>query len=137
MCNITETTTLKRVGYKVVALKNGKYYSTFTGQELSVGEVPEPPLYCKRLCGYWNTDLDDQPLSTLGFANPKFRGYSAAYITKSDAIDLIDRMRHYFVASGFKLVIVKIKFKGKVRLNEYRSDELIAGKEIAYINHIY
>ena len=133
MCNIYHnTTSRKRTGYKILAMKDGKFYSTFTGQEIGIGIVAKVPSNAIRLSAYWNDLIDTEPIETLGFYNPEFDGYSSAFIDEDDAKYLYSKMLDNRLRRNYKLVIVKITFKTTVT-GSYRNRTLICGNEITKI----
>ena len=137
MCNINGYSR-KRIGYKVLAVKDGKFYSTFTGQEIKVGAVPLPPEYCKRLSDYWNIYLNDDPLRAKSFYNPEFVGYTSVFTDKDNANKLFSKFKRF--TSSFKPVVVKIEFKGLTAAGTYDFNDddvnIIAGKYIKSITVI-
>jgi len=141
MCLLSLETSRKRIGYKVLALLNGKYHSSFTGQELTIGKVPKPPIHCMPLTNYWNGAIQDIPLHACPFHTNRFEGYTSAFIYRSDALQLLSKMSHYHLlnvtmSDNIRLVVVKIKFKSKtVRKAFYQGNKnIIAGKEIESIS---
>ena len=137
MCNINGYSR-KRIGYKVLAVKDGKFYSTFTGQEIKVGAVPLPPEYCKSLSYYWNRYLGDDPLTDKPFYNPEFVGYTSAFTNKDNANKLFSNFKAY--SSLCKPVVVKIEFKDLTAAGTYDFNDndvnIIAGKYIKSITII-
>ena len=133
MCNIYHnTTSRKRTGYKILAMKDGKFYSTFTGQEIGIGVVAKAPSNAIRLSKYWNDLMDTTPIEALGFYNPALNGYSSAFIDEDDAKYLYSRMLATTLTRNYKLVIVKIMFKVAI-IGSYTSRALICGNEITKI----
>lgn len=134
MCTRTDKISKKRTGYKVLLKKDGKYYSSFTGQRIKVGNVPDPPKHAYRLSGYWSADLDNLRFNKCGFYDSSFAGFTAAYIFKDAAIELLSKIV-YFVHAGYTPVIVKITF-AVAFVGEYRDNAVIAGTKITKLNEV-
>lgn len=97
-------------GYKVVAIKDDKFYSSFTGQKFRVGRVSKPPKYCKKLSDYWAL-FNGVSLSARPFYNPSYIGYSSAFVEKADAQELLFRMTKFrAIEEDYTLIIVKVVF---------------------------
>jgi len=138
MCELTGNKTKKRVGYKVLAYKDGKFYSTFTGQLFKTGKVKKAPKYCKRLDTYWNGYLDREPLKCQGFYRPFFDGKTSAFTKKSDLNFLYNRIAGSCLKRGYKLIKTKITFEGD-RFEGYyeiKARPIIAGDTIKSIEII-
>ena len=133
MCDITGKTR-KRTGYKVLALKNDKYYSTFTGQEIKVGKVPMPPVRCNRISDNWSKSLDITPLKQCSFYNKSFVGKTAVFLSLIDAKEKCTYIA-VTVFKDFQIVIVKIVFSGIVYSGVYDAP-IIAGDTIKSIELI-
>lgn len=111
MCYLTEKTKFKsRTGYKVLAEKNGKFYSTFTGQELKVGKVPLPPKHGKRLSNeFWNRSIDSELFRELPFYRSDFVGKTSIFTNKKSCKHLYSIMkREEKINDKFNLVMVKM-----------------------------
>lgn len=134
MCEIIGKTN-KRIGYKVLAYKNNKYYSTFTGQEIKSGTVPKAPKYCRRLSSFWNDQVVDGRLSSCGFYNKDFANKTSAFIDVFYARKLARDIKRYICDGSYSIVIVKITFTGVVFYGNYSSceDNIIAGDNIKTI----
>lgn len=128
MCTLTGITR-RKIGYKVVAIKDGKFYSTFTGQELKVGAVPKAPDTGKRLSGSWSYKAEGN-LKFADFYDSNYDGFTAAFVDKSDAKYLSKRILSYLIYDTYSIVIVKITFKGLANKGRYDADDIIAGKFI-------
>ena len=133
MCNITNIKTNRRIGYKVLAYDNNKFYSTFTGQEMKVGKVEEPPFRCKKLSDYWNTDLDYN-LKTCGFYNHNFAGKTSAFIDKEEAIYLLNNINKEMFK--FTAILVKITFGSITYKGTYHNIPVICSDTIKSIEII-
>ena len=121
MCDITDKKSNRRTGYKVLAHKEEKFYSTFTGQEISVGQVSKAPRRCKRLWDYWNSNLDYNLLKTFLFYNPLIDGKLFVFNFKKDCKEFIKggiRATNK-VFYDYKLVTVKIIFDGETIVGSY------------------
>jgi len=129
----------KRVGYKFLYMKSGKFYSSFTGQQIKVGKVPKAPLKAKRLTNYWNDLLDTKVMSNLPFYNPKFAGMTSAFINKRDAYDffnIIASSNFIRFDSAMIPVLVKITFRAPVFEGVYSWSKVIASNYIDKIERI-
>jgi hypothetical protein len=134
MCEIIGKTR-KRMGYKVLAYKNNKYYSTFSGQEIKLGTVPQAPSYCRRLSSFWSDQILDGRLSSCGFYNKKFANKTSAFIDVYNARRLARDIKTYLSDKSYSIVIVKITFTGVVFYGNYSNSEgnIIAGDNIKTI----
>lgn len=135
MCTRSDKISKKRTGYKVLFKANGKYYSSFTGQRIKVGNVPDPPKHAYRLADYWNGDLDNLRFNKCYFYDSSFAGFTTAYIFKDAAIELLSRMKVFFVHAGYTPVIVKITF-AVAFIGVYRDNAVIAGTKITKLNEV-
>jgi hypothetical protein len=135
MCTRSDKISKKRTGYKVILKKDGKYYSSFTGQRIKVGDVPDPPKHAYRLSGYWSSDLDDQIFNKCGFYDSSFAGFTAAYIFKDAAIELLRNMKYISIDPDYIPVIVKITL-AVAFVGEYRDNAVIAGTKITKLNEV-
>ena len=135
MCTISGPSR-KRVGYKFLYMKSGKFYSSFTGQQIKVGKVPKAPLKAKRLTNYWINILDTKIMSNLPFYNPEFDGMTSAFIDKRDAYDffnIIASSNFIRFDSAMIPVLVKITFRYPIFDGAYNLRRIIASN---YINKI-
>lgn len=135
MCTRSDKISKKRTGYKVLFKKDGKYYSSFTGQRIKVGNVPDPPKHAFRLSSYWSKDLDYHMFNKCAFYDSSFAGFTTAYIFKDVAIELLSRMKVCFVYADYTPVIVKITF-AVAFIGEYRDNAVIAGTKITKLNEV-
>lgn len=136
MCTL-QNETKKRKGYKVLAYKANKYYSTFTGQEIKCGTVPKAPDYCRRLSYLWNADAEDTQLSKCCFYSKKFANKTSAFIKLVDAKDLAQSINLDLVDKSYSIVVTKILFTGTVFSGLYDSKLIIASDNIKSIKTIY
>lgn len=122
MCIVTNIKTNRRIGYKIMAIKQDLkskttlFFSGFTGQEITVGKVPLPPKRCNRLINAWNQDLDIKELKNLAFYNKEMIGKTSAFLS-------IDDLKKPFISIlatasarriGYRSAIVKITFDKEV-----------------------
>ena len=119
-----------KTGYKVLALIEDKLYSSFTGELYTLGKVPLPPKYCKRLAD-WNDKLDCKELRDCLFYNSDYIGYSGAYLELRDATKFKPILYSWEFIDN--LVIVKIVFSGKVFCGYYHGNTIIAGNYVKSI----
>lgn len=134
MCEITDKKSCIRTGYKMLAYRDGKFYSTFTGQEISVGQVPKAPERGNRLCTCWTFELDDRPLKEIIAYNPQFDGKTAAFIRKADCQNQIRSTQYWSeMLSDHELVMVKIVFGNTTYKGQYGSESIIASDVIKSI----
>lgn len=137
MCTVTNIKTNRRIGYKALAYKDDKFYSSFTGQEMKIGKVPFPPVIAERLSFSWNNRLDKYPLKSCSFYNSDFAGKTSAFIEKDDAKRLNDSLIDYCaIRSDYRFVLVKIIFDGDVFLGDYHEDPVIISDTIRSIEII-
>lgn len=132
MCNLFNSKSRLKTGYKVLAIKDGKYYSTFTGQEIKVGIVKKAPANCNRLSIHWNSDVE-AGIKTSGFYYANFNGKTGAFTSLDDAFDLYKKVRALMRYPKYKAVLVKIVFDGIVIEGEYKCAPIIAGDTIKSI----
>lgn len=136
MCDITNKKTNRRIGYKVLVYRDGKYYSTFTGQEIKVGKVSMPPTYVKRISSYWNSRVDDHPLCACVFYNAKFKGKTSAFINKQHGERFYLHLSYATLFTEGEIVLVKITFINNVFVGEYQGKSIIASDMIKSIKQI-
>jgi len=138
MCELTGKTTNRRTGYKVLAYKDNKFYSTFTGQQIKVGKVPMPPVRCNRLSNNWNDNLDDMTLKTFCFYHKTFVGKTSAFVDKLDAIVLYNNIKEKILFDNtLEVVLTKITFDNTTHIGSYQEYNIIASdiiKSIKIIN---
>ena len=135
MCTIYNKTN-RQVGYKVIAVKDDKFYSTFTGQEYKIGKVPKCPNNGTRLSDYWSSAVEFDLKSTM-FYNRKYAGFSGAFIDKNSAISLLEYIKGLIINDNYNIIIAKVIFKGEVHIGDYCNSEIIAGKEFKSIKPLY
>lgn len=135
MCNLSNSKSRLKTGYKVLAIKNDKYYSTFTGQEIKVGIVKKAPKECKRLSHYWSSDIE-YGVEVCGFYNRKFNGKTGVFTFLNDAYILYRNVKYQMRDSNYKPVLVKIVFDGIVINGDYRHHPIIAGHTIKSITRV-
>lgn len=123
MCNIKEITSEHKVGYKVLARKDGKFYSSFTGQEITVGKVPEIDIHGREkytyLSYHWNNDVKYLKPLSWSFFKPNFLGKTSAFVDVADAMLLATPVRDMLVDHSYEIVVVKITFDGVTYSGEY------------------
>lgn len=140
MCDLNNIKTNRRIGYKLLAIKKDKpgfFYSSFTGQRIKPGKVPNPPVWANRLTHYWNSDLDSYPLRRCYLFNPKFAGMTSAFLTKEDLYDCLIRYSNVsYTSKEYKLVKVKITFEKEVFLGNYWERKVICSSYIKNIEII-
>lgn len=118
MCIIFNQKSKVKVGYKMVAInKDKKIFSSFTGQELTVGKVPLPPTWCKIISSGWNSMLRNNQLKILGFYDENYAGKTSAFLELVDAKVCLSV--HKSMDPNYELTIVKIEFDSDVFLGEY------------------
>lgn len=135
MCTLSNSKSRLKTGYKVLAIKDGKYYSTFTGQEIKVGIVKKAPKECKRLSHYWSLDIE-YGVEVCGFYNRKFNGKTGAFTSLNDAFALYIEVRALMRYPNYKAVLVKIVFDGIIINGNYRHHPIIAGHTIKSITKV-
>lgn len=137
MCVIFNQKSKVKVGYKMVAInKEKEVFSSFTGQELTIGKVPLPPTWCKIISSGWNSMLKNNQLKTLGFYNENYAGKTSIFLKLVDAKAFLSI--HKSMDPNYELIIVKIKFDSDVFLGEYYVSDygfckIIAGNSIKSI----
>ncbi|MBN1183454.1 MAG: hypothetical protein JXB49_14270 [Bacteroidales bacterium] len=141
MCTVYNTITKKRIGYKVMATDGkGNFYSTFTGQQIEVGQVPHPPEYCERLSNFWSTDLNMYPLQRCSFYNKNYVGKTCAFTDKKSARAFYKEMQlnwpWYGNEKSYYLVLVKIKLLGTVYNGSYEVYRIIDVPDTIVGDHI-
>ena len=138
MCELSGKTTKRRIGYKVLAYKNGKFYSTFTGQQIKIGKVPMPPMICNRISRNWNSDLDDTYLKKLPFYNKDFVGKTSAFIKLYAAKSLFHDITTEVIFNDMDIVLTKITFDNITYTGKYGicNDPIIASDTIKSIEII-
>jgi hypothetical protein len=129
MCKLTEKTQM-RSGYKVLGYKNNKFYSTFTGQQIKVGNVPKPPTRAKRLSSFWTIEVTTEKLRSLLLYNEEFAGKTGAFTNLIDARNIAIQITDCLIDTKFTIVIVYIVFKGTVYSGAYNYSCIIAGDTI-------
>ena len=135
MCQLSGKLSDKKVGYvgyKVLAFKDGKFYSTFTSQEISVGAVPFSPAIYQTLSDLWNSYYKNYNFRFAGFYNKDFDGKTSAFIFKYNATELKKRVKNHlkYTYKDYKIVVVKITFSGDVYEGSYNESQIIAGSQI-------
>jgi hypothetical protein len=143
MCDLSSETSSIKTGYKMVAMKDGKFYSSFTSQELKPGKVEEAKYYNPLADWVYSHIFERETISPLQLSNLQsffkkdFKGYTAAFLNECDAVELLmdkSLLRRY--RSVYELMIVKITFSGKVLQGQYNEKPIIAGKYIESIKTI-
>lgn len=143
MCKIyTDKITHIKTGYKVIAVKDSKFYSIFLGTEFKIGKVepidPNADGIFRRITYNWNSGVDYLKPIQWSFYNKDFNGKTAAFINKDDAISLFNLIMRVSVKEGYTIKIAKIVFKDNTILGSFNivNDEdtqVIAGSIIKSI----
>ena len=137
MCEISSTKSKIKSGYKVLAIKDDKFYSTFTGQELNCGIVPKAPEKCNRLSVNWASVIESPTWKTHPLYNPKFDGMTASFVERQDAIHLFMSLKQLGILLwDYSLCVVYITYKGTVYEGNYGRTTVIAGRHIKTIEKI-
>lgn len=129
MCYLTNKSPEHEVaGYKVLAKRGGKYFSSFTGLPFSTGQVKIFLYLANRLTNFWNQDLDTKYLYELPFFNSRFSGKTSAFKYIKSATDLIRFIGQFELKTEnkYKFVIVKIVFKGEIWEGNYNAEPIWA-----------
>jgi hypothetical protein len=135
MCTLSNSKSRLKTGYKVLAIKDGKYYSSFTGQEMKIGIVKRAPRECKRLSAYWTPDIV-YGIKRCSFYNKKFNGKTGAFTSLADCCYFYSHMINITNESDYKLIIVKVVFDGIVIKGDYYNTPIIAGNNIKSITKV-
>ena len=147
MCDINfSKKTTDNVGYKVLAYKKGKYYSTFTGQRIKAGDVPLPPKQLNRLSTIWSDDILRKNFSDSIYFDRNVVGFTSVFKDIKEAKYLKDLMTEEDDMNDYEIVVVKIKFAddsnnylGKYNIDGifiYFNADIIAGNKIKSIKQI-
>jgi len=126
------------IGYKAVVknAKSGKYYSTFTGQEIKVGIVPEPPRILQRLSNYWTAILGYFEFVSIGCYNSIFKGHTAVFECIDDLRSTFEDIGDYGLDTDYRLCIVEMVISGSMLKGDYQSVNVHAGSYIESIKYI-
>lgn len=137
MCSISRKTRRKTVtGYKILAEKNGKFYSSFTGQLFKVGKVKLPPRgIVKRLWNGWNSNLDRIVLHKLPFYNKKFVGKTGVY-KKLSSLNNFANFHRIQLTIGCNLILAKVTLGGNIYLGRHDDSNIFASDTVLEIKKI-
>ena len=136
MCEITNELSETKIGYKVIAVENGKFYSTFSGQEYVIGKVPESPVLPIRLSTHWVEHNIYFKLPGAMHFRKDFCGKTASFIKMEDAEKLLYGIHDGMIYDQYQAHIAKIEYTGKIYKGEYRGSGIIAGSVIKNITLI-
>ena len=130
MCdNLTPYGLEKASGYKVVAEKNGRYYSPAMGIRYHDGKLVKIPKKQNRI----TTNFDRDILKTFssGFSELMI-GRTAIFISRKDAENTADWLKTY-VRTGYTIRIVSATVSDSLVLGNYGPDvTVVAGKRITF-----
>jgi len=133
MCEISNELSKVKTGYKIVAVKNRRIYSTFTRQEYKVGKVPLPP---KKQNPLTTAFVSSNNLKNAYYYNHNFAGKTACYTNLYDAIGELPFQKNEKTNAKYKFKIAKISFRGDVYKGVYKGSYIIAGDTIRSIKII-
>ena len=139
MCILVDLTDKKEATvYKVVAKKDGKYYSSFTGEEFKVGEVKPFQGIANRLAAYWNSSLDYHSFAGQSFYRENYNGKTGGFVTYNDAYHLlttiINHQKSFHV--GGKFVIVEVILGGVIWNARFDGDFVYASDTVLKIEEM-
>lgn len=136
MCKVTDIKSEVKVGYKMVAInREGKIFSSFTGQELTAGKVPLPPERCDCLSFNWSWKLTKKPLKECSFYEENYVGKTSAFLSLGDAVQC--KRYHQPITGEYSLEIAKVEYDSDVFTGTYNFEcvgtPIIAGDTIKSI----
>ena len=127
MCDLKRKSTRKEaIGWKVVAVIDGEYYSPAMGIKYpKKGEIPVPQIQ-KRISSYF----DDSILRPKQLAyNEEMIGRTAIFLRKRDAEGLATRIR---LETSIEIKTIKAKLTKDLMCGDY-CGKVIAGRHIEYL----
>ena len=135
MCTILKEVCLSEyTGYKVLAKKDGEYYSIFTGQKVSLGQVQPHPECFNPLTLNWNGVLfDDVKFSSVAFYDPNYVGNTAVFVNYNTVLRFFNH-QCTTVEEGYELALVRITLTNINLMGEFYEDFTLAGSYIVSID---
>lgn len=130
MCtNIRESKKKSFIGYKVVIMKKGRYYSPAMGIEYKKGLVKIPKRQ-KILNEHYRRDI------LKGCFVEGMVGRTAVFRYKRDARKVMCEMRGSELEKNASTRLIKMKIKGEMCLGEYGCYPVVLGKSIVFMRKL-
>jgi len=133
MCDNLRSIELKEyTGFKIVAEKNGEYFSVATGIKYKSGKRIRPPKRQRKVSNYFRSGLLEPGCS--GFRGDLI-GRTTIFKYEHDALDLVDRIR-FESDNNFEYSIqaVPATIRDELMEGTYGQDvPIVAGKKITFV----
>jgi hypothetical protein len=143
MCKLLFEKTSIKIGYKVLVKKQDKFYSSYTGQEIKIGKIPNIPKYAKVLTKFWNIWHEHAKFNKLPHFKSEIVGKSSSFIDLNDAENMCKSMSAYHIRKGYTCCVCKVEYDSEnVLLGQYlistenRFADTILGDSISLIEEI-
>jgi len=145
MCQIIKKLELEAIsGYKIVAHKDGSFYSTFTGQKYELNKPIEGiKRRSLRMSGHWTAFLDlikTRNVESYGFFNPDFKNKTSVSLSykaiKTLGHDINDNL--FQENKKYDIVLVEMTLGGDIYKGYYKSiPNIYAGTLITKIEILH
>jgi len=143
MCEIIKKLRRKSVsGYKIVAHKDGSFYSTFTGQKYEIGKPIEGITDNSRtMSDYWTSAINHKlaEIKLFPFFNKWFVHKTAVFLDREVAFIMGEEITHalHTLYNKYDIVLVKMTLTGDIYSGEYDYVNVYAGTQIKAIEILH
>ena len=144
MCDLNKRYSHKKqvpvTAYKVVAKRDGKYYSVSMGCEYpNLGEWGKVPIVTHqvRLTGYFNDNILD-PSEIAGYRK-EMVGRTAGFVPISvkKAVEICNCCRTLLNSDhSFSFILVKVELRKSLLIGFYRTATVVAGREMKIVEEV-
>ena len=136
MCQIRESIPsykVKKSGYKIVAIKDGKCYSPVTGIEYISGKDITVPPISKSLKSSIQIDMSFRNVMNPNeFShNANYKGFTAIFVRKNDAISEMQGWG-WWLKSGYKLKVIPATISTNLHYGRYFNLDVYIGKRLTF-----
>jgi len=132
MCQLIRKLKEAQYGYKVVAEKDGKYYSPATGIRYHSGKKVKIPKKQLRISTYFSPNiLNPNPIFNGGFSK-RMKGRTSILVVEEEAWILAETIS-YEVRKGYRIIVVHVRVRKNVMGGFYGLKEIYAGEIIDFI----
>ena len=134
MCNLNGTIENKEFyGYKLVAKKDGQYYSLAFGFPYSLRTTFGRVKSQNRISYYFNRQITEA--KHFGWRK-RMIGRSAAYINRTHARMMKKKLKTYYIKAGYSIVMVRVKVSGDCMQGTYNGFNVVAGNVLEIIKEV-
>jgi len=143
MCTIIKKLELETIsGYKIVAHKDGSFYSTFTSQKYEIGKPIKGITNSSRtMSDFWTSaiNLKLAKIKKQPFFKKMFVHKTAVFHDRDIAFNMGEKIAHalHTLYKDYDIVLVKMTLTGDIYSGEYEYADVYAGTLIKKIEVLH